>query len=125
MKRVEWVASVSGLFAIGLGVAACGTDDSAVDSDSAELGRGGPCTYDGVEHDGLGDFLAVDRCNACRCAKGGVICTKLACVPPGPPPLTACEYGGKTYSIGESFPSTDGCNTCFCDARLSVAQGCM
>jgi hypothetical protein len=42
--------------------------------------------------------------------------------PPGnvaPPDTTApqantCEYGGERHAAGESFPSTDGCNTCSC-----------
>lgn len=25
-----------------------------------------------------------------------------------------CDYDGATYSVGASFPSTDGCNTCSC-----------
>jgi hypothetical protein len=29
----------------------------------------------------------------------------------------ACSYGGKSYSVGDGFPSTDGCNTCSCTAR--------
>lgn len=29
---------------------------------------------------------------------------------------STCEYNGKTYQHGENFPSTDGCNTCSCDA---------
>ena len=26
-----------------------------------------------------------------------------------------CDYGGKPYPLGSSFPSKDGCNTCQCD----------
>lgn len=26
-----------------------------------------------------------------------------------------CEFGGETYQVGDTFPSTDGCNTCSCD----------
>ena len=33
-----------------------------------------------------------------------------------------CEYNGETYDAGESFPSTDGCNSCFCDENGGV--GC-
>lgn len=32
----------------------------------------------------------------------------------GAPQAKTCEQGGKTYAIGESFPSEDGCNTCSC-----------
>jgi hypothetical protein len=35
---------------------------------------------------------------------------------------TACSYAGKPHAAGESFPSTDGCNTCTCDISGSV--GC-
>jgi hypothetical protein len=36
-------------------------------------------------------------------------------------PVT-CNYGGATYSVGDSFASTDGCNTCSCGSTGSV--GC-
>ena len=29
---------------------------------------------------------------------------------------TPCTYEGKTYKAGETFPSSDGCNTCSCNA---------
>jgi hypothetical protein len=32
-----------------------------------------------------------------------------------PEPVT-CAYGDKTYTEGDQFPSTDGCNTCSCSA---------
>jgi hypothetical protein len=32
-----------------------------------------------------------------------------------------CEYGGETYAEGDSFASTDGCNSCSCEAGGSVA----
>lgn len=35
---------------------------------------------------------------------------------------TTCAYDGATYSSGDSFPSTDGCNTCTCGSTGSV--GC-
>jgi hypothetical protein len=25
-----------------------------------------------------------------------------------------CDYDGAHYQIGETFPATDGCNTCVC-----------
>ena len=37
----------------------------------------------------------------------------LAAVPDSDATVT-CSYGGKTYDVGESFPSLDGCNTCDC-----------
>jgi len=36
-------------------------------------------------------------------------------------PVT-CSYDGETYSPGDSFPSTDGCNTCSCSSTGNV--GC-
>ena len=35
---------------------------------------------------------------------------------------STCAYDGDTYTQGQSFPSTDGCNTCTCGAGGSV--GC-
>ncbi len=32
-----------------------------------------------------------------------------------------CNYGGETYSPGDGFASTDGCNTCSCGSTGSVA----
>jgi hypothetical protein len=42
--------------------------------------------------------------------------------PDGGAPGASCSYGGKTYQPGESFPSTDGCNTCTCVDKGGV--GC-
>jgi hypothetical protein len=41
--------------------------------------------------------------------------------------VAACEYGGTTYPVGISFPSSDGCNSCSCSEDGSVActeRGC-
>jgi hypothetical protein len=35
--------------------------------------------------------------------------------------IEVCKYDGKGYSINESFPATDGCNTCTCDKTGSVS----
>ncbi len=46
---------------------------------------------------------------------------------PGPDSAVAdagtgtCTYGGNTYAVGETFPATDGCNSCQCVAHDSVA----
>src|SRR5262245_47740713 len=32
----------------------------------------------------------------------------------GPP--GSCVYAGRVYADGESFPASDGCNSCFCEA---------
>jgi Pacifastin inhibitor (LCMII) len=34
---------------------------------------------------------------------------------------SGCDYEGKTYPLGSSFPSTDGCNVCSCDKTGGVA----
>src|SRR5215218_6958194 len=36
--------------------------------------------------------------------------------PPGntPPAAKTCDYGGTSRAMGETFPSTDGCNSCSC-----------
>jgi hypothetical protein len=37
-----------------------------------------------------------------------------ACVDRQTCELASCDYDGKTYAVGESFPSSDGCNSCSC-----------
>jgi len=32
-----------------------------------------------------------------------------------------CSYNQQTYKAGESFPSTDGCNTCSCSETGAIA----
>ena len=34
---------------------------------------------------------------------------------------TTCSYEGEVYEVGESFPASDGCNTCQCMANGKVA----
>ena len=34
---------------------------------------------------------------------------------------TACAYDGVRYEVGDSFPATDGCNTCSCQSDGSIA----
>ncbi|HOD25399.1 MAG TPA: hypothetical protein PKK83_24090, partial [Polyangiaceae bacterium] len=31
-----------------------------------------------------------------------------------------CEYDGKSYKVGDSFPAADGCNSCACNEDGSV-----
>lgn len=33
---------------------------------------------------------------------------------PTPPALGSCELNGQTYAAGQTFPASDGCNTCTC-----------
>ena len=37
------------------------------------------------------------------------------------PPVGTCSDGGKTYHEGESFPASDGCNTCTCGPDGNIA----
>jgi hypothetical protein len=50
----------------------------------------------------------------CLTDGSGVACTEKACA--------SCLYGGATYKPGDTFPATDGCNTCSCGADGAV--GC-
>jgi hypothetical protein len=41
--------------------------------------------------------------------------------------VDVCTYDGESYATGDSFPSTDGCNTCSCTEDGTVActaMGC-
>ncbi|AKU95401.1 hypothetical protein AKJ09_02065 [Labilithrix luteola] len=40
---------------------------------------------------------------------------------PEPPPT--CSYGGKTYDVGATFKSTDGCNDCSCGTDGNATCG--
>lgn len=81
------------------------------------------CTYGGKTYAEGASFPSTDGCNTCSCGfDGQVACTERACLPAdagadgGAAPV-GCAYGGKTYKVGESFPSTDGCNSCACTAE--------
>ncbi len=43
------------------------------------------------------------------------------CSSVGGNPGDGCNYGGQLRAPGTSFPSTDGCNSCSCDAQGQVA----
>jgi hypothetical protein len=61
-----------------------------------------------------------DGCNTCTCQQdGSSACTEKACEPPS---NKGCDYKGKHYDAGDSFPSDDGCNTCNCSDNGAV--GC-
>ncbi len=74
------------------------------------LGACGDSTVQVGEECDDGNATDGDGCSA--------ICTTESATPTPP---TVCPYGGKTYTIGASFPSTDGCNTCTCSANGAVA----
>lgn len=85
------------------------------------------CTYGGQTHAPGAVFPATDGCNSCHCFDDGTVgCSLIACVDASLPTPDAqgqaCAYGGKTYPPGARFPSTDGCNDCFCSE--SGAVGC-
>ena len=62
---------------------------------------GKPCKNGGTCTDKVNDY-------ACACASGwtGKNCDR----------STGCDYGGKHYTSGKTFPAGDGCNTCSCSA---------
>ncbi|HWS48508.1 MAG TPA: hypothetical protein VN174_00475 [Candidatus Methanoperedens sp.] len=41
--------------------------------------------------------------------------------PPTGLPASKCLINGEEYDIGQSFPASDGCNTCSCDKDLLIA----
>lgn len=109
---MRWFAFAS--FAATLMLAGCSVesvreDDGATSTDDAEVKKKTWCFYDG-RWIKPGTSVKVD-CNTCVCVKGGgLACTKMAC------PAKTCEYNGNTYNDGDSFPSSDGCNTCSCSS---------
>lgn len=76
---------------------------------------GKSCEYDGNTY-ASGDVVPMGECSSCRCTDGDIACTLLPCDPQG------CNFAGKLYQTGESFPAGDGCNTCTCQADGSI--GC-
>lgn len=112
------------------GMFACTTDEDCV-----KVSRGGCCTgWQGIAVNAsrAEDYAAQNACkppyppcappprdlldaDARKVAK----CRANACVLEEP---ATCQYGGSTYSVGDTFPSTDGCNTCFCGENGGV--GC-
>lgn len=93
------------------------------------------CTVGNVTYKSGEGFKGEDGCNSCSCQNGQVMCTAMACdnttiindepmpddiqLPSDndmqdiPMPQT-CMYNGRAYKEGDSFSSTDGCNTCGC-----------
>ena len=50
----------------------------------------------------------------------GVMVSALAVLWVGCSKEDTCSYAGKNYNSGASFPSTDGCNTCTCEASRGI-----
>lgn len=107
------------------GMFACTTD-----VDCAKVSRGGCCTAwqsIAVNASRTDDYAAANQCQAPYppCAPpprdgGGeqvARCEASACVLGAP---RGCTYGGAQHPVGDSFPSTDGCNTCSCSAAGAV-----
>lgn len=60
--------------------------------------------------------------NTYGCGQADAHCHGVEVAYPGEcQPAGVCTYDGKTYKAGESFPSSDGCNTCSCTAGGLVA----
>jgi hypothetical protein len=71
-----------------------------------------PCKNGGTCTDKVNDYT-------CACASGwmGKNCDQ----------STGCDYGGKHYGSGTTFPASDGCNTCSCNtsgAAVCTSQTC-
>jgi pacifastin inhibitor LCMII/VWC domain-containing protein len=112
---------------VGACVVACGTSTSPPSGGGGGGdGGAGSCNVDGKTYADGQSVPSTDTCNTCSCNAGAVSCTEKACPPGadggGGEGGAGCDYDGKRYAVGESFPSTDGCNTCQCSATGSV--GC-
>jgi hypothetical protein len=89
------------------------------------------CFVDGAEYYPGDTFQSPDGCNTCSCDwSGQVSCTEMACCADenGDGECDAtCTYDGIGYAAGDTFPSTDGCNTCGCDSSgyvVCTAMAC-
>lgn len=108
--------------AAALFIAACatgeplpGNDGKGGDDGEGGVAGGGPdgeCVKVGNTYKQIpGGRGAGGDCNSCWCDKSGyLVCTLIYCPPKNP----TCEYHGKTYDPGNTFPSADGCNSCSC-----------
>src|SRR6478609_3764076 len=57
-----------------------------------------------------------------RCLLGvAALVAAVGCSAVGQDPGEGCVYGGVSHPTGAVFKSTDGCNTCSCDAQGQVA----
>ncbi|RTZ69009.1 MAG: hypothetical protein DSZ21_00685 [Tenericutes bacterium] len=65
------------------------------------------CTHNNrVYHDGEARSAECDQ--TCTCDKGNWKCVMA-------PGSSCCKEGDKLYHNGESYPASDGCNTCTCN----------
>jgi hypothetical protein len=114
------------------------------------------CAYGGRTYAFGSTFPATDGCNSCSCHDGNVACTEKACsmgclvdgviyeagkeIPMSSKGVAcycgmlgevicqkSCTYGNGLYRSGQSFPSSDGCNSCTCsDGEVScTAAACV
>lgn len=100
LRVVECAALGAALF-----VSACG-GQSEHRSDGSNGGDGGS-TVTG----GSGGTSNVPTGGTSGVPTGGTSGSAGTGSPPG-----SCVYEGRVYASGTSFPSSDGCNTCYCDA---------
>jgi hypothetical protein len=107
----------------------------AVDADCVKVSQGGCCTAwmnVAVNASRVADHEAANQCKppyppcapppqqlADIEARKTAACVAGQCVLREP---AGCSYDNSFYSVGESFPSLDGCNTCTCGTEGSV--GC-
>jgi len=102
------------------GSVACTDMACAVGGASGAGGSPGQtCSYNGVNYALGASFKSTDGCNSCSCTASGVACTLVYCGVGGASAAggssgVTCSYNGVNYSVGSTFKSTDGCNTCSC-----------
>ncbi|CAH1789616.1 unnamed protein product, partial [Owenia fusiformis] len=75
------------------------------------------------------DFIGEDGCSICICTTHGSDCNEEPCIDPPHPTeprlLPVCEYNGREYQPGQTFPPEDGCGQCECvEARGQVRVAC-
>ncbi|XP_051725443.1 kielin/chordin-like protein [Ctenopharyngodon idella] len=90
-------------------------------------GKCDACMYAGVEYQNGQEFAnPADHCGRCMCMNGHVTCNRRPCQNPGCtypttrpdqccPVCDGCQFEGRAYADGESFPSPTGsCEECRC-----------
>jgi hypothetical protein len=94
----------------------CGCDNKTYQNDCLAASAGVSVKSQGA--------CAGVKCNSNADCNRGETCTNGVCV--GTAPKT-CTYNGKTYLEGDTFPATDGCNSCTCTngAPLCTMMPCV